>query len=102
MQVPRPLPDEVLELISERMLLLGEKTRMRILDELRCGERNVQCISDALMTTQQNVSGHLRLLHAARVVTRRPSGREVFYALTDETVVEVWERMLEGHRHTGG
>lgn len=96
LQVPHPLPQELLELLSERMMLLGETTRIRVLDELRGGERNVQAISDALTTTQQNVSGHLRLLRAAGVVSRRPSGREVFYALADETVLEVWERLLAG------
>lgn len=65
-------------------------------DELRGGERNVQTISDALMTTQQNVSGHLRLLRAGGVVSRRPSGREAYYALADDTVLQVWERLLAG------
>lgn len=87
-----------MELLSDRMTLLGDATRIRILDELRGGERNVQTIADALMTTQQNVSGHLRLLRGAGVVSRRPSGREVFYALADETVLEVWERLLAGPR----
>lgn len=67
-------------LLSERMALLGDPTRIRILDQLWDGERNVQSIADALLTTQQNVSGHLRLLRAGGLVTRRPVGREVFYA----------------------
>jgi len=84
------------ELLSERMALFGDPTRIRILDELRDGERNVQSIADALTTTQQNVSGHLRLLRAAGVVSRRPAGREVFYAALDETAFEVWERLIAG------
>jgi len=67
-------------LLSERMALLGDPTRLRILDQLWDGERNVQSIADALLTTQQNVSGHLRLLRAGGLVTRRPVGREVLYA----------------------
>lgn len=87
---------ELVELLSERMALFGDPTRIRILDELRDGEHNVQSIADALATTQQNVSGHLRLLRAAGVVSRRPAGREVFYAVTDEIVFEVWERLIAG------
>lgn len=78
------------------MALLGDPTRIRILDVLRGGERNVQTIADSLVTTQQNVSGHLRLLRAAGAVSRRPAGREVFYAVADETVFGVWEQSLAG------
>jgi len=80
------------------MALLGHPSRIRILDVLRDGERNVQSIADALATTQQNVSGHLRLLHAAGVVSRRPVGREVFYAVVDESVFAVWGQLLVGLR----
>lgn len=85
-----------MELLSARMTLLGDQTRIRILDQLREGERNVQSIADELTTTQQNVSGHLRLLRAAGVVRRRPAGREAYYAAADETVFEVWERLVAG------
>lgn len=78
------------------MALLGDSTRIRILDELRDGERNVQSIADELTATQQNVSGHLRLLRAAGVVSRRPAGRQVFYSTADQTVFQVWERLLAG------
>ena len=98
--LPHPLSEELVEVLSERMALLGDSTRIRILDELRGGERNVQSIADALTTTQQNVSGHLRLLLAGGVLARRPSGREAFYTTVDETVLEVWERVIAGlHPH---
>lgn len=93
-----------MELLSDRMALLGDATRIRILDELRGGERNVQTIANALKTTQQNVSGHLRLLRVAGVVARRPAGREAIYSAVDDSVVEVWERLLVGmqQRQRGG
>lgn len=56
----------------------------------------MQSIADGLMTTQQNVSGHLRLLRAAGTVSRRPARRQAFYAAVDETVVEVWGRLIAG------
>lgn len=95
-RLPDPLSEELVEFLSERMALLGDPTRIRILDQLHGGERNVQSIADALTTTQQNVSGHLRRLRTAGVVSRRPAGREVFYAAVDETVFEVWERLIAG------
>jgi DNA-binding transcriptional ArsR family regulator len=98
--IPHPLPRELVEILSERMALLGDPTRIRILDQLRGGERNVQSIADALMTTQQNVSGHLRLLLAAGAVSRRPAGREVFYRASDETAFDVWGRLVAGLQET--
>lgn len=85
-------------MLSKQMALLGDPTRIRILAVLRGGECYVQSIADVLTTTQQNVSGHLRLLRAGGVVSRRPAGREVFYAVADETVFEVWERLIAGLR----
>lgn len=96
--LPHPLPDELVHFLSVRLSLLGDETRIRILDQLRQGERNVQAIADELITTQQNVSGHLRLLRAAGFVVRRPSGREAYYAASDETAFEVWGRLIEGER----
>lgn len=84
------------------MALIGETTRIRILGELHAGESNVQSLADALVTTQQNVSGHLRLLWAAGVVSRRPVGREVFYAAVDGTVFEAWERVIASLEQSAG
>jgi len=67
-----------------------------MIDVLRDGERNVQSIADNLTTTQQNVSGHLRLLRAAGIVSRRPEGREVYYAVADETVLGLWKQLIVG------
>ncbi len=83
-------------LLSERTARLGDPTRTHASLPLRDGERNVQLIADALLTTQQNVSGHLRLLRAGGVVSRRPVGREVFYASTDGTAFDAWETIVAG------
>ena len=101
-RLPHPLSDELVELISDRMGLLGHPTRIRILDQLREGEHNVQAIADAMATTQQNVSGHLRLLYAAGIVSRRSGGREVFYAIVDNTVFEHWEWLVAALRKQVG
>lgn len=42
---PQPLPSEVIVFLKERMRLLGHSTRIRILDELRGGERDVGSIA---------------------------------------------------------
>lgn len=101
-ELPNPLSEELVWLLSERMAVVGHVSRIRILDALRRGERNVQRLADGLMTTQQNGSGHLRRLHEGGVLIRRREGRQVFYALNDLTVFEAWERHLAGLRSDGG
>lgn len=99
--VPHPLSPELVELLSDRLTLLGDPTRIRILDALREGERNVQAIADGLMTTQQNVSGHLGRLRAASVVTRRSAGRQAIYVVTDDTVFQAFGAVLAGLQGRG-
>ena len=92
MTLPSPIPEPVVELIAERFQLLSEPMRVRALDHLRArGEASVGELADALGTSQQNVSKHLGVLHAASVVSRRRDGNRVIYAIADETVLEVCE-----------
>ena len=86
MALPHPLPDEVAELIARRFRLLAEPTRIRLLDRLRDGEASVQELADAVGTTQQNVSKHLRALTDEGVVARRRQGNFVFYRVVDEGI----------------
>jgi DNA-binding transcriptional ArsR family regulator len=85
------LPEELFEPVAERMRLLADATRLRILNVLRDGERSVVEIVTAVGASQPNVSRHLALLRRAGVVTRRPQGREVHYRLVDPFVDRICE-----------
>jgi len=89
--LPHPLPEPLIEQIAQRFRAIGEPTRIRILDRLRDGEATVQELNDVLGTTQQNVSKHLAVLHSAGIVGRRPVGNRVFYAIADDSVLELCE-----------
>jgi DNA-binding transcriptional ArsR family regulator len=73
------------ERIGALMAPLGEPDRIAVLDALRGGEANVQGIADLVELPHANVSHHLRVLHRAGIVSRRPEGRQVFYAVEDWT-----------------
>lgn len=75
-----PLPAPLIELIAQRFRLLSEPTRIKLLDVLREGPANVQQLTEATGSTQQNVSKHLGLLHRAGVLERRKRGTSVVYA----------------------
>lgn len=86
MAVTHPLADELVELVAERFRALSEPTRIRLLDRLREGEASVLDLTDAVGTTPQNVSKHLRLLHHAGIVGRRKRGNFTFYSIVDDDV----------------
>lgn len=91
MPVPHPLPDPVAELIAERFRVIGDPLRIKLLDRLREGEASVGELTDALGATQQNVSRHLGVLHAAGIVSRRKDGTRALYRIADDTVFALCE-----------
>jgi ArsR family transcriptional regulator len=82
--------------VAERLRVLGQVVRLRLVEQLVAGESTPQELAETLGLTQQNVSKHLQVLYKASVVTRRPEGSNVFYALADETSVTVLEQMVGG------
>jgi DNA-binding transcriptional ArsR family regulator len=79
------LSDEAIELIAERLRVIAEPNRIRILGLLNEGDATVQELTDRLMTTHQNVSKHLGVLYQAGMVSRRKDRISVRYALVDWT-----------------
>jgi DNA-binding transcriptional ArsR family regulator len=82
---------ESFEPVAERLRLLADATRLRILDVLRDGERGVVEIVGAVGASQPNVSRHLALLLRAGIVARRPDGRQVYYRIVDPFVDQICE-----------
>ena len=91
MGLSHPLPDDLVELIAERFRALSEPTRIKLLDRLREGEATVLDLTEALGTTQQNVSKHLGVLHRAGIVARRRKGNFVYCSIADAGVLELCE-----------
>lgn len=61
--------------------LLSHPHRIRIVEELRDGEMDVNSLQEILGISHSGVSQHLALLRAHRVVLERREGRHVFYRL---------------------
>jgi DNA-binding transcriptional ArsR family regulator len=61
--------------------VLSHPQRIRIIEELRDGERDVKSIQAALGISHSGVSQHLMQLRAHRLVSERRDGRQVFYHL---------------------
>lgn len=69
--------------------------RIRIVEELGDGERDVNALQTALNVTHSRTSQNLAILRAHRVVTERREGRHVFYRLVDPEIAR-W--VLDGLR----
>ena len=93
MELPRPLPEDLVELIARRFRVLGEPMRIRLVDRLRDGEATVGELSEALAASQQNVSKHLALLSDAGVLGRRKEGNHVYYRIVDEGIFALCEQV---------
>jgi ArsR family transcriptional regulator len=85
------------ELIARRFRALSEPTRLRILDQLRRSEEaSVGELTEALGTSQQNVSKHLAALAAEGFVSRRKQGTSSIYRISDPAVLDLCENVCAG------
>jgi ArsR family transcriptional regulator len=78
---------------------LSDPTRVRIVSLLAEAELCVCDLSSALGMSQSAISHQLRTLRDLRLVRWRREGREIFYALDDEHVVDLFHRGLEHVAH---
>ena len=92
--------------LAETFRVLGDPTRVRILDALSHGELCVCDIATLLGLSESAVSHQLRLLRSLRIVRPRRDGRMVHYALDDRHVVTLFRQALrhveEPGRREGG
>src|SRR3954470_13912274 len=92
---PEVIPYE-LESLAGLFKLLSDGTRLRILQLLAKGERNVSSLCQELKLPQPTVSHHLGLLRMRNIIVNRRSGKQVFYGL-DGHVRGGAESTLEVH-----
>ncbi|MGE0702911.1 MAG: ArsR/SmtB family transcription factor [Vicinamibacterales bacterium] len=89
------MPPSTVANLAETFRLLGDATRVRILDALSRSEMCVCDLAGLLGVSSSAVSHQLRLLRGMRVVRHRRAGRMVFYALDDEHIVRLFGEALK-------
>ena len=85
------MSDAAVELVARRFAVLGEPMRLRLLQALMPGEKNVNALVEMTGGTQANVSRHLQTLMHAHILSRRKEGLQVFYAISDPTIFKLCE-----------
>jgi DNA-binding transcriptional ArsR family regulator len=79
------------EVMAQRFRLLGEPTRLRILQLLETGDKPVNDIVNTLNSSQPNISKHLQALCYGGLISRRRDGLNVVYSISDPMVFKLCE-----------
>ena len=88
------IPSRTVAALADTFRVLGDPTRVRILDALSTGELCVCDIAALVELSESAVSHQLRLLRSMRLVRARRAGRLVFYALDDQHIIELFQQAL--------
>jgi DNA-binding transcriptional ArsR family regulator len=86
--------DPAFDLVTDRLALIGDPTRVRLLALLEQGEATVQELADQLPSTPQNISRHLGIVYRSGIVARRREGTTVRYRLVDYSACRLLEQTL--------
>ena len=85
------MSDEALDLVARRFAVLAEPMRLRLIQVLFDGEKNVNALVTATGGTQANISRHLQTLTQAHILARRKEGLQVFYSISDPSIFRLCE-----------
>lgn len=87
------MPAEAIELIAARFRVLGETSRLKLIQALDRGERSVNDLTDATGLNQANASRHLQTLTDAGILKRRKQGLRVLYSIADPNIFSLCEHV---------
>jgi len=80
------LDDRAIEEVAQFFSAFAVPMRLKILNALRGGERNVGDLASALGSGQANMSKHLRLLAQAGLIEKSSRGTSAFYRIADPRI----------------
>lgn len=85
------LDDRALQYVAEYFKALAEPMRLKMLNALQDGEKNVGQLTEISGCTQANVSKHLALLAKSGLVKREARGTSVYYRIADPAIYDLCE-----------
>jgi DNA-binding transcriptional ArsR family regulator len=86
---------------AEMLKALGDPIRLRIIDALRAGPKNVGDLAEMLKTEIATVSHHLGILHTAGLLDREKQGRHKVYRLREGILATSTSRSGKQHLDLG-
>ncbi len=91
--------DEKAQMVAETFKILGDTTRIKILQTLSKREMCVCDIAAVVEMGQSAISHQLRLLRSSRLVKYRKEGKLAWYSLDDEHIAQLLELSLTHITH---
>ena len=85
--------------VADFFSAFSDMSRVRILSALLEGELKVGDIAGVVGISASAVSHQLRNLRLLRLVKMRKSGRQVYYSLDDEHIINIFQSGLEHVLH---
>jgi len=86
--------------LAELFRTLSDPSRLRIIAALLEGEINVGTLANIVGISDSAISHQLRTLRQMRLVRSRKQGREVYYSLDDDHVIDLFQRGLDHVQHS--
>ena len=91
---------EQAEKLAETFKVLGDPNRLKLINALARRELCVCDIAFVLGMSTSAVSHQLRILRSLRLVKYRKKGKQVYYTLDDEHILNLFKEGLEHIKHT--
>ncbi|MEO8508139.1 MAG: metalloregulator ArsR/SmtB family transcription factor [Betaproteobacteria bacterium] len=83
------LDDRALEQVAEFFRAFSVPLRLKILNALREGERNVGELTEELASSQANISKHLAVLAQSGLIARTLRGTSAYYQIIDPRIYQL-------------
>ncbi len=99
MPIPEPVhetvetvkTDQTFESAADMFRVMSAPLRLKIINCLCSGEKNVSYLLTKVNTTQPNMSQHLNTLYQAGILGKRREGVQIFYRIIDQRIVSICE-----------
>lgn len=85
--------------LSNLFKILGNRTRIAILQTLDQNEMCVCDLANVLNMTKSSISHQLATLRSAHIIKSRRAGKEIYYTLDDEHITKLYELGLAHIEH---
>jgi DNA-binding transcriptional ArsR family regulator len=83
--------DQTFESAADLFRVMSAPMRLKIINCLCDGEKNVSYLLTQVNTTQPNMSQHLNTLYKAGILGKRREGVQIFYRVVDQRIVAICE-----------
>ncbi len=87
--------EQIYSIHASACKMFSHEVRLKIIDELREGEKTVTELADSTGLNQPNISQHLAKMREKNFVETRQEGTQIYYSIANEKIFEAIDLMRE-------